>query len=192
MRIISGCLAGREIRTPQGSGTRPAMGKTREALFSMLEARGIDWTRISALDLFAGSGTLGFEALSRGAPHATFVDNSEILIRAMARNIENFALSGRCRLARQDVLRFLAGTPDRQYGLAFVDPPYRRNLAKPALERLISGNWLGPGAFVIGELENGLDFPVPAALEPVAERLFGQTLLKIWKLNENSPIPGHI
>lgn len=192
MRIISGSLAGREIWTPQASGTRPAMGKTREALFSMLEARGLEWPGIAVLDLFAGSGSLGFEALSRGAAHATFVDNSEALIKAMARNVGNFDLAGKCRLVRQDVLRFLARVPDRQFQLVFVDPPYRRNFAKPALERLAAKNWLAPGAFVIGELENGLEFDPPRGFELLAARLFGQTLLKVWQFNEDCPISGDV
>lgn len=192
MRIIAGSLAGREIRTPQASGTRPAMGKTREALFSMLEARGIEWDKIAVLDLFAGTGSLGLEALSRGASNATFVDNSAELIKAMSRNIQNLNLAAKCLLVRQDALRFLARSSDRQYQLVFVDPPYRRNFAKPVLERLVAKNWLAPGAFVIGELENGLEFDPPAALELITTRLFGQTLLKVWEFNESSSLSGDI
>lgn len=192
MRIISGALAGREIWTPQLSGTRPAMGRTREALFSMLESRGIDWESVSALDLFAGSGSLAFEALSRGALSATLVDNSALLVKAMRRNIENFGLAARCRIANQDALRFLGRQPERQFQLVFVDPPYRRNFAKPAFAKLAEKGWLAPGAFIIGELENGLDTVVPASFKPVAERLFGQTLLRIWKVDENRPLSGNV
>lgn len=192
MRIISGALAGREIWTPQVSGTRPAMGRTREALFSMLEARSLEWDGISVLDLFAGTGSLAFEALSRGAAIATLVDNSETLIKSMGRNTANFGMEARCHLVKQDVLRFLSRTPARQYQLVFVDPPYRHNYATPVLERLAGKGWLAADAFIIGELENGADVRMPLGFETLVERVFGQTILKIWKYNEDRSLSGNL
>ena len=87
MRIISGRLGGRTLKTVEGEGYRPAMSKTREALFSMLAARGLVWSTARVLDLFAGSGSLAFEAISRGAPHALLVENSVQAMRCLQANV---------------------------------------------------------------------------------------------------------
>lgn len=192
MRIISGILAGREIWTPRASGTRPAMGKTREALFSMLEARGLNWADVSVLDLFAGTGSLGFEAISRGAAQAVMVETSNSLIRAMDRNCKEFGIESKCALIEQDVLRFLSRKPEKQFQVVFVDPPYRHNFAARTIEKILTREWLAPNAYLICELEEGLVLNVPNILSPVAQRRFGQTLLQIWSYNEDGTLSGDI
>lgn len=189
MRIIAGSLGGRAIRSVPGSAARPAMARVRESLFSMLEARGINWDGLAVLDLFAGTGSLAYEALSRGAARAVMVENSAPLCRMLARNNDELGLAGRAYVARRDAGRHLRQEPPSPYGLVFLDPPYRRGLAAGALAALTSRGWLAPGAFVAAELETGLAFAAPPELKPAANRLFGQTHLHVWKY-ENSPLSG--
>lgn len=189
MRIITGALRGREIRSPRGHA-RPAMGRTREALFSMLEARGLSWPECPVLDLFAGSGSLAFEALSRGAPSATLVDNSTRICAGIAAMAADLDVAGRCHIICQEAARFLARPHGAQFSLVFIDPPYRRDFINPALDRLKP--WLAPGAYVAAEIESGSKIKAPEYLAPEAEKSFGQTLLRIWRNNEDSAIPGHI
>ncbi|MDE7241326.1 16S rRNA (guanine(966)-N(2))-methyltransferase RsmD [Desulfovibrio sp.] len=188
MRVISGTFKGRRLATPPGELCRPAMGRTREALFSMLEARGADMTRARVLDLFAGSGSLAFEALSRGAPEACLVENSKAALRVLEANVSALGLAGRARIISEDVIRFLrrpahtvSGAP---FDLVFLDPPYRKTLAQPALALLAGGTWLAPGALVAAEVEDGLGLEPVRGLEPLAMRRFGQTVVHIWTAPE--------
>lgn len=182
MRIIAGSLGGRKLRTIEGEGYRPAMGRTRESLFSMLEARGVDWPDTSVLDLFAGSGSLAFEALSRGAPTAVMVENSRAAADCLAANLDVLGLHERAFLAREDVGRFLRRGADGLYGLVFVDPPYGRDLTAPALLALLRHGWLAPGALVAAEVERTARVTPPPAFTLAGTRNFGRTVLNIWKL----------
>lgn len=181
MRIISGALRGREIRTPRGDATRPAMAKTREAVFSMLAAREALAPGICVLDLFAGSGSLAFEALSRGAAKAVLVDKSEDMIALAGATARDLGLEERIRLEAVDALRYLRKFRGRQFDLVFVDPPYRRDFVSPALAQLAAGDWLAPGACIVAELEKGASCELPAGLALQANRLFGQTEVHIWR-----------
>lgn len=191
MRIISGALGGREIKTVAGPGMRPAMGRTREALFSMLEARGIVWEDSRALDLFAGSGSLGIECLSRGSREATFVELSDDALSVLEITLRTLGIAERCRLERKDSLKFLRTDPPSLYDIIFVDPPYRRNLALPVLERA-ARDWLAPGGFLVAELEPGAEPPDLAGAEKIVSRSFGQTFLHIWRKNEKSSLSGDV
>ena len=181
MRVIAGTFGGRRLVTPAGEGCRPAMGRTREALFSMLEARGADMAAARVLDIFAGSGSLAFEALSRGAPEAWLVENAQPSLRCIEANVAALGVEARTRVIREDALRFLRRRPDAPFDLVFLDPPYRKALALPALTALASGAWLAGGALVAAEVEEGLaPAPVPG-LSPLAERRFGQTVIHNWR-----------
>jgi len=182
MRIISGRLGGRNLKTVEGEGYRPAMGKTREALFSMLTARGIDWHSTRVLDLFAGSGSLAFEAISRGAPHALLVEMAPPAVRCLKANIASLEVQDQARIASEDVLRVLKTPPAEPYSLIFMDPPYRKNLANPAFRLLATRHWLAPGAFVTAEIEKDARLTLPPECTLDAERLFGQTRICIWTL----------
>src|SRR5579864_2332138 len=131
MRVIAGIHGGRELVAPKGRATRPTSDRVREALFSIL----VDVRGARVLDLFAGSGALAIEALSRGAAEATLVDSSPAAIAAIRRNLESLGLSADVR--RQRALPFLEGAraDARQYDLVFLDPPYRH---ATALERSLS------------------------------------------------------
>ena len=125
MRIISGRLGGRRIKTVEGEGYRPAMGKTRESLFSMLTSRGVVWEGARVLDLFAGSGSLAFEAVSRGAELAVLVENSAVAARCLADNIRQLGVEDCVRLTRDDVRKTLNNTPMGCFDLVFLDPTAR-------------------------------------------------------------------
>jgi 16S rRNA (guanine966-N2)-methyltransferase len=184
MRIISGEFKGRAIPAVEGPGYRPALGKVREAVFSMLESRGAHWPELCVLDTFAGSGSLGLEALSRGAAFACFVEKSAKAAARINRTLEDFGLgSSRARVSKRDVLIYLKSKPEREYDLAFVDPPYRKGMAGPALELLASNGWLAPGAFALAEIEAGADIPEITAFEKLADRKYGQTRILLWRMN---------
>lgn len=155
MRIVSGALRGRTLVTPAGQGTRPTSDRARQAVFNILEhaAWAPELRGARVIDLFAGSGALGFEAISRGAAFCLFVETDEAARGAIRENIDSFGLFGATRIHRRDatdlgVRPASAGAP---FDLAFMDPPYRQGLAEKALAGLATGDWLGPGAVVMVE-----------------------------------------
>ena len=191
MKIISGFLGGREIRTVAGKGMRPAMGRTRESLFSMLEARGFVWENARVLDLFAGGGSLGLECVSRGAAEAVLGESSRPVVSGLTVSVAELGVGDKCRVVQENVIRFLRSYPPSPFNVIFIDPPYRENLARPVF-KLLSGAWMAPGCFVVAELEPDADPEAPPCLEKLVARQFGQTTLSIWRKDEDSPLPGDI
>jgi 16S rRNA (guanine966-N2)-methyltransferase len=175
VRIIAGTFGGRTLKAPPGDTTRPTSDRVREALFSILGARTVE---ARVLDLFAGSGALGLEALSRGADEVTFVDDGPAAIRAVKANLE--ALRAHAAVRRQDALRFLAtaSASGAQYDLVFLDPPYRHaeRLAQPLSEALPAV--LAPGAVVVAESDRRA--PLTLTLPLTDERRYGDTLIRIY------------
>ena len=163
MRIVSGALKGRSLAAPPGQGTRPTSDRARQAVFNSLEhaawAPPLAGARV--IDLFAGSGALGFEALSRGAAFCLFVETDAAARGAIRDNAEAFALFGRTRIHRRDAtdLGVRPGADGPAFTLAFLDPPYGRGLGEVALARLREGGWLAPGALAV--LETGAGEPAP-------------------------------
>jgi 16S rRNA (guanine966-N2)-methyltransferase len=174
MRVIAGRYGGRRLQAPPGEATRPTADRVREALFSVLGDR-VHEARV--LDLFAGSGALGIEALSRGAAEVTFVDSAPAAIRAVRANLK--ALGASAEVRRADARRFLgsASAASRQYDLIFLDPPYRLagrlgselTAALPAV--------LAPGAAVVAESDRRV--PLELDLPILDERRYGDTLIRI-------------
>lgn len=159
MRIIAGEFRSRTLVTPEGLATRPTMDRAREALFNVLSNM-ISFEGISVLDLYAGSGALGFEALSRGAAHVTLVDKSQKAIRAIEKNAEALHVGERITLIRLDVHKFLATRVD-SFDLVFADPPYEASDVN-TLAQIIQKGWLAPhGYFVIEHRSNSRLAPVP-------------------------------
>ena len=191
MRIIAGELRGRTLKTVEGPGYRPATGKTREALFSMLEARGLVWPESSVLDLFAGSGSLAFESASRGARRIRLVENSARVARCLEQNAAALGLfAPRCRIMREDVLRLLTRRnrrepeePEECFDLVFMDPPYGMNLVPAALQALARGRWLAPEALVLAEVEAQARIEETAhdELACIGNRKYGQTRILLWQ-----------
>lgn len=161
MRIVAGSLKGRAIVTPEGQNTRPTSDRARQAIFNVLEhapwAEGLHEARV--IDLYAGSGALGFEALSRGAAFALFVDTDDGARGAIRENMDAYGLFGRCRVHRRSAtdLGPRPGSAGEAFTLAFLDPPYAKGLGEQTLARLLEGDWLAPGAIVV--FERGSDEP---------------------------------
>jgi 16S rRNA (guanine966-N2)-methyltransferase len=174
MRVIAGAYGGRTLKAPPGDATRPTSDRVREALFSILGGR---LQGALVLDLFAGSGALGIEALSRGAAQATFVDSAPAAIRALRANLE--ALGQQAEVRREDALGFLgaASAGGAQYDLVFLDPPYRlaERLA-PALSEALPAV-LAPGAVAVAESDRRA--PLALDLPLLDERRYGDTLIRI-------------
>lgn len=133
MRVITGTARGRRLVTPEGLDVRPTPEKVKEALFSALQFD-IEGRRI--LDLFAGSGQLGIEALSRGAEFATFVDNSQVSIKAITKNLETSKLADKAKVVKSDYSSFCAGSRDT-FDIVFLDPPYDAGLLLPAVKSVL-------------------------------------------------------
>ena len=161
MRIVAGSLKGRSIVTPEGQGTRPTSDRARQAVFNVLEhaawAEPLEGMRV--MDLYAGSGALGFEAISRGAAFALFVETDEEARGAIRENADAFHVMGRTRVHRRSAIDLGARprSDGEAFDLAFLDPPYRKGLGELTLQRLLEGQWLQPGAFVV--FERGSDEP---------------------------------
>src|SRR5690606_18479558 len=161
MRIVAGSLKGRAIGTPWGEDTRPTIGQGLQAIFNVLEhapwAEGLHEARV--IDLYAGSGALGFEALSRGAAFCLFVDTDDGARGAIRENMDAYGLFGRCRVHRRSAtdLGPRPGSAGEAFTLAFLDPPYAKGLGEQTLARLLEGGWLAPGAIVV--FERGSDEP---------------------------------
>jgi 16S rRNA (guanine966-N2)-methyltransferase len=174
MRVVAGSLKGRTLHPPRGRDTRPTQDRVREALFSILGQ--VEGARV--LDLFAGSGALAIEALSRGAAAATVVDSSRPAIAAIRRNLDELGLGADVRHQTAEAFLARACREHRQYDLVFLDPPYRR--ASGLRERLsaVLSPVLAPQARVIVES----DMRTPLALElPLRfERRYGDTLIRIY------------
>jgi 16S rRNA (guanine966-N2)-methyltransferase len=188
MRIVSGEFRGRALATPAGDNTRPTSDRARQAIFNILEhapwAPELRDARV--VDLFAGSGALGFEALSRGAAFCLFVETDEAARGAIRETIDAFGLFGRTRVHRRDAtdLGVRPGSDGPAFDLAFLDPPYGRGLGERALARLASGGWLAPGATVV--FERGADEPPLDApgFERLDQRDYGAA--RVWFLHLTS------
>ncbi len=161
MRIVAGSLKGRAISTPEGQNTRPTSDRARQAIFNVLEhaawAEPLDGARV--IDLYAGSGALGYEAVSRGAAFALFVEIDDEARGAIRENADAWGLMGRTRVHRRSAtdLGVRPGSAGEAFDIAFLDPPYGKGLGEQTLARLLEGNWLKPGATVV--FERGSDEP---------------------------------
>ena len=183
MRIVAGALRGRPLVAPKGQSTRPTADRARQALFNVLEhapwSPGLAGLRI--IDLFAGSGALGLEALSRGAAFSLLVDNDAAAVGAIAQNVSALGLEDRCETLRRDATRLPPrGERLDPFDMAFLDPPYARNQAEAALASLVGGGWLAPAA--VAAVERGAaeaDF-APPGFEILDSRLWGAA--RVWFL----------
>ncbi|MBU2380481.1 MAG: 16S rRNA (guanine(966)-N(2))-methyltransferase RsmD [Alphaproteobacteria bacterium] len=161
MQIVAGKLKGRAIVAPEGQDTRPTSDRARQAVFNVLEhaawAEPLSGMRV--IDLFAGSGALGFEAISRGAASCLFVETDEAARGAIRESADAYGLMGATRVHRRSAvdLGVRPGSDGEAFDLAFLDPPYGKGLGEQALACLIQGRWLKPGAIVV--LERGSDEP---------------------------------
>jgi 16S rRNA (guanine966-N2)-methyltransferase len=177
MRIVAGRFRGRAIASPSDESVRPTSDRVRESLFNILEhgIAGFSLSGARVIDLFAGTGALGLEALSRGAAFCLFIDDG-VAARALIRtNIELFQLAGATRIFRRDATDLGPAGTMAPFGLAFLDPPYGKGLGERALKALSDGGWLSPRAVTVWEERANLTVALPQGFVEIDRRIYGDT-----------------
>ncbi len=178
-RIVAGAAGGRRLRTVPGDATRPTGERVREALFSTLVSQLGDLTGTRFLDLYAGTGAVGLEALSRGAAAAVLVEHDRRAAATISRNASDLALTG-ITVVPEPVLSFLQRAPSSPFDIVFCDPPYA--LPGPdvaaVVRRLVEAPWLAPGGVIVVERSKRDPLPTwPAGVQELQQRRYGDTLL---------------
>jgi len=177
MRIIAGEWRGRTIEAPPGQSTRPTADRVRETLFSMLASRLGSFEELRVADLFAGSGALGFEALSRGASHATFIERDPKAAAAIKRNAERLRVPDRTQILPGSALALPKAEP---FDLIFADPPYAAGSGSAVVQAIAKAGWLAPGGWLSVEIARG-DAVDPAELTIDAVRDVGRARLTLLR-----------
>jgi 16S rRNA (guanine966-N2)-methyltransferase len=183
VRIAGGRFRGRVLNAPSGTVTRPTSDKVREALFNIL-LHGIDDFEIEGarvLDLFAGTGALGLEALSRGAAYCLFVENHADARGVIRENIEALGLTGASKVWRRDATKLGAAAPMQPFQLLFADPPYGKGLGELALRAAAEGSWLMAGAVCVLEERAGIELAAPPGFSGLDRRVYGDTALHFFR-----------
>src|SRR5436190_23488746 len=176
MRIVGGRLRGRALAAPKSQAIRPTADRLRESLFNILmHAYGDPVSGARVLDLFAGTGALGFEALSRGAKFAQFVDDGADARALLRQNVEALGLAAITRIFRRDATKLGPVHPVEPFSLVFLDPPYAKGLAEKALASLRDGGWLTPGALLVVEEAKAAAFAAPDGYEELERRAYDDT-----------------
>lgn len=182
MRIVGGEFRGRSLATPKSNAIRPTTDRTRESLFNILAhayPEALDGTRV--LDLFAGTGAVGIEALSRGCRSALFVENGVEGRGLIWENIDAFGLHGRARILRRDATLLGSVSTMEPFHLVFADPPYGKGLGEKALKAAHDGGWLVPGALAVLEEDAGVEITLDPAFAPIEDRGFGDTRMYLYR-----------
>jgi 16S rRNA (guanine966-N2)-methyltransferase len=181
MRVIAGEVGGHRLKSPRGLATRPTAARVRESIFSRLSAR-IDFAERSVLDLFAGSGALGIEALSRGAKRVTFVDSSRAAQRAIKNNLRALGFSERAEVMRLSVYDAMARMKERAetFDLVFMDAPYGKGMTERTLRRLAELKLLAPQAWIVAELSSREFAPTVGYAIKVAESTLGDHRVALY------------
>ena len=183
MRIVGGRLGGRPLRGPQSDGIRPTTDRMRETLFNIL-VHGLNLTfeQARVLDLFAGTGALSAEAISRGAAFAVMVDIGAEARGLQRENVEKLGLGGVTRILRRDATRLGEVAPFEPFTLVFCDPPYGKGLGEAALVSGLRGGWIAPGAMVILEERSSAEVTLPVPLVEIDRRRAGETQLVFGRM----------
>ncbi len=176
MRIVGGEFRGRALVAPSGRETRPTADRLRQTIFDILaHGHGDVLKGARVLDLFAGTGALGLEALSRGAGFALFVEEAVAARGAIRANIEALGLTGRTRVFRRDATRLGPAGTVQPFGLVFADPPYGKGLCEQALAGALSGGWLLSGTLIVLEEAASAEIAPVSGFEPIDTRRAGDT-----------------
>lgn len=187
MRITGGQLKGRPLISAKGSAIRPASDKVRQALFNII---GHDLTGSVVLDLFAGTGAYGFEAISRGAKHAVFIDNSSEALLIIKKNISQLGVFEQCRIKQQDLVAadsLKTVEKDGSFDIVFIDPPYRLGFILPVLKKVSCSDFLSSGGVVVAETSKEEYLPEKAGnLDLWQIRKYGSTCLWFYLKKEST------
>jgi 16S rRNA (guanine966-N2)-methyltransferase len=192
MRIVAGRLKGKSLLGPRTDSVRPTSDRLRESIFNIL-AHGLmkfdihnPMTNARVLDLFAGTGGLAIEALSRGASFAALVDIGTEARGLLRGNVEACGLGGVTKILRRDATKLGAVSPFEPFNIVFCDPPYGKGLGEKALQSAISGGWLVPGAIVVLEERQGLEISLPEPITLLDQRTVGEGQILIGHFRPNN------
>ena len=179
MRIVGGKFKGRPLQSPKGLATRPTTDRTRESLFNILSHK-IDFENTRVLDLFAGTGALGLEAISRGSEYCVFIEEASSARAAIRQNVEALQLSGITRIFRRNATKPGNIGTLKPFDIAFADPPYRKGFGEKTARSLLEGSWLNlNGLFILEEASDA--FPeILQGYELVDKRAYGETTIGIF------------
>ena len=190
MRVVAGRHRGRAIQAPPGDDIRPTSDQARQAVFNLLAHHPLTAGKLLAgaavLDVFAGTGAMGLEALSRGATHATFIDDAPGAIACIRANAARLGESKRVDVLRADALA--PPQAQAQATLAFLDPPYGKGMAARALEALARRGWLAPGGVVVVEHDAGEEIAPPPSFAPFDRRRYGRALFSFLRYAGSTPL----
>jgi len=183
MRVVGGRLRGRSLAAPKTQAIRPTADRLREALFNILiHSYGDPITGARVLDLFAGTGALGIEAISRGAAYALFVDDAAEARALLRENVETLGLGGVTRIFRRDATNLGPVHPVEPFSLAFLDPPYGKGLAEKALTSARDGGWFMQNALAIVEEAADANFSAPDGFSEIERRKYDDTQFVFLRL----------
>ncbi len=184
MRVVGGRLRGRALAGPKSNAIRPTADRLRESLFNILQhAYGDPIPGARVLDLFAGTGALGIEALSRGAVFALFVDDGAEARALLRENVATLGLGGISKVFRRDATKLGPAHPIEPFGIAFLDPPYGQGLAAAALAAARAGGWLSPDALIVVEEATKARFAPPDGFSELERRVYDDTEFVLLRFN---------
>lgn len=182
MRIVAGRFRGKQLISPKSDDIRPTSDRVRESLFNILASRlGPNFDGLRVLDLFAGTGALGLEALSRGASFAAFVDTGIEARGIIRQHIESFGLGGQTKLLKRDATALGPMEKFKAFDLVFLDPPYEQELGDQALAEAVKHGWSSPDALIIFEERKGVVPKFPQGIEIEDQRDYGDTSIHILR-----------
>ena len=182
MRVVGGRLRGRNLAAPRSDAIRPTSDRLRESVFNILaHAYGDPVTGARVLDLFAGTGALGIEALSRGAGFALLIDDGAEARALIRQNIDALGLGAVTRVFRRDATKLGPAHPVEPFSLVFLDPPYRKGLGERALASLRDGVWLTPDALIVVEEAADAGFAAPAGFTELERRAYDNTVVVVLR-----------
>jgi len=186
MRIVGGSARGTTLVAPKSAAIRPTSDRVRQALFNILShgIEGFSFEGARVLDLFAGTGANGLEALSRGAAFAVFIDDDPHARAIIRQNIERTGMTGQTRLSRRDAVKLGGVGKSPAFDLVFADPPYGRGLGTAAAASALKGGWLKPGAIFVVEDARGADFSWPEGFNAIDKRDYGGTMICFGRVGE--------
>lgn len=183
MRIVAGRFKGTQLATPKSDATRPTSDRLRETVFNILaHGIGLDLEDIRVLDLFAGTGALGFEAISRGARHCTFIEEAVEARGVIRRNMETMGLNGVAKILRRDATRLGEAGTIEPFDLVFADPPYGKGLGEKALASAVSGGWIKSGTICVLEERSNVTIELPEGFEELDRRMAGDSQVVFLRL----------